>query len=76
MNTYLLALDIDHLTGVMQWFTNYGTKQLDTPTRLMSGALAGITSVCLFRFMLLSRVERLVLTHVLRDVYIQVRLTH
>ncbi|KAI0686375.1 mitochondrial carrier domain-containing protein [Cytidiella melzeri] len=29
-----------------KWFTNYGAKQLDTPTRLVSGALAGITSVC------------------------------
>lgn len=29
-----------------KWFTANGTKQLDTPTRLMSGALAGITSVC------------------------------
>lgn len=29
-----------------KWFTNNGTKQLDTPTRLISGALAGITSVC------------------------------
>lgn len=29
-----------------RWFTDYGTKPLDTPTRLMSGALAGITSVC------------------------------
>ncbi|KAF7793775.1 hypothetical protein EIP86_004896 [Pleurotus ostreatoroseus] len=29
-----------------KWFTGYGTKQLDTPTRLASGALAGITSVC------------------------------
>lgn len=30
----------------MQFFTGNGTKQLDTPTRLVSGALAGITSVC------------------------------
>lgn len=30
----------------LQWFTNYGQKPLDTPTRLLSGALAGITSVC------------------------------
>lgn len=29
-----------------KWFTGYGAKQLDTPTRLLSGALAGITSVC------------------------------
>lgn len=29
-----------------KWFTGYGVKQLDTPTRLLSGALAGITSVC------------------------------
>ncbi|OBZ68064.1 hypothetical protein A0H81_11920 [Grifola frondosa] len=29
-----------------KWFTGYGAKQLDTPTRLASGALAGITSVC------------------------------
>ncbi|KZV70672.1 mitochondrial carrier [Peniophora sp. CONT] len=27
-------------------FTNNGTRQLDTPTRLAAGALAGITSVC------------------------------
>ncbi|KAF8135563.1 mitochondrial carrier domain-containing protein [Boletus edulis] len=27
-------------------FTRNGSKQLDTPTRLISGALAGITSVC------------------------------
>jgi len=27
-------------------FTRHGTKELDTPTRLISGALAGITSVC------------------------------
>jgi len=29
-----------------KWFTSHGKKQLDTPTRLASGALAGITSVC------------------------------
>jgi solute carrier family 25 phosphate transporter 23/24/25/41 len=29
-----------------KWFTQHGTKELDTPTRLVSGALAGITSVC------------------------------
>ncbi|KIJ49521.1 hypothetical protein M422DRAFT_225317 [Sphaerobolus stellatus SS14] len=27
-------------------FTNKGTRPLDTPTRLLAGALAGITSVC------------------------------
>ncbi|KAG1771825.1 mitochondrial carrier domain-containing protein [Suillus occidentalis] len=29
-----------------KWFTAYGSKELDTPKRLASGALAGITSVC------------------------------
>jgi len=29
-----------------KWFTSHGKRQLDTPTRLASGALAGITSVC------------------------------
>ncbi|GJE94906.1 mitochondrial carrier [Phanerochaete sordida] len=29
-----------------KWFTASGSRQLDTPTRLVSGALAGITSVC------------------------------
>lgn len=29
-----------------QVFTNNGKRALDTPTRLMAGALAGITSVC------------------------------
>ncbi|PSS37872.1 hypothetical protein PHLCEN_2v340 [Hermanssonia centrifuga] len=29
-----------------KWFTGYGAKELDTQTRLISGALAGITSVC------------------------------
>ncbi|KAH8119233.1 mitochondrial carrier domain-containing protein [Phellopilus nigrolimitatus] len=29
-----------------KWLTNHGEKELDTPTRLLSGALAGITSVC------------------------------
>jgi len=29
-----------------KWFTKHGTKELDTPKRLASGALAGITSVC------------------------------
>ncbi|KAI0743779.1 mitochondrial carrier [Daedaleopsis nitida] len=29
-----------------KWFTGYGAKQLDAPTRLCAGALAGITSVC------------------------------
>ncbi|KAH7913445.1 mitochondrial carrier domain-containing protein [Hygrophoropsis aurantiaca] len=29
-----------------KWFTAYGNKELDTPKRLASGALAGITSVC------------------------------
>jgi len=29
-----------------KWFTRHGTRELDTPTRLVSGALAGITSVC------------------------------
>lgn len=43
---HILALDIDRFTRVLQWFTHHGAKQLDTPTRLMSGALAGITSVC------------------------------
>ena len=32
-----------------QWFTSNGKRQLDTPTRLTSGALAGITSVCASR---------------------------
>jgi len=29
-----------------KWFTIHGSKELDTPKRLASGALAGITSVC------------------------------
>ncbi|KAI0041003.1 mitochondrial carrier [Auriscalpium vulgare] len=29
-----------------KWFTRGGRRELDTPTRLVSGALAGITSVC------------------------------
>ncbi|KAF8232189.1 mitochondrial carrier [Tricholoma matsutake] len=29
-----------------KWFTLHGSKELDTPKRLASGALAGITSVC------------------------------
>jgi len=29
-----------------KWFTRHGAKELDTPKRLASGALAGITSVC------------------------------
>ncbi|KAL5523912.1 hypothetical protein ACEPAG_8085 [Sanghuangporus baumii] len=29
-----------------KWLTSYGAKELDTPTRLLAGALAGITSVC------------------------------
>ncbi|CDO78167.1 hypothetical protein BN946_scf184467.g6 [Trametes cinnabarina] len=29
-----------------KWFTGYGGRPLDTPTRLCAGALAGITSVC------------------------------
>ncbi|RPD63925.1 mitochondrial carrier [Lentinus tigrinus ALCF2SS1-6] len=29
-----------------KWFTGYGARQLDTPTRLCAGALAGVTSVC------------------------------
>ncbi|OCH93109.1 mitochondrial carrier [Obba rivulosa] len=29
-----------------KWFTQNGTRKLDTPTRLSAGALAGITSVC------------------------------
>ncbi|KAI0769328.1 mitochondrial carrier [Trametes elegans] len=29
-----------------KWFTGFGAKPLDTPTRLCAGALAGITSVC------------------------------
>ncbi|KAG5220220.1 mitochondrial carrier domain-containing protein [Salix suchowensis] len=29
-----------------KWFTKRGSKELDTPKRLASGALAGITSVC------------------------------
>jgi hypothetical protein len=31
-----------------QWFTKHGSKELDTPKRLASGALAGITSVCTY----------------------------
>ena len=34
------------LTRPLQWFSGYGATPLDTPTRLASGALAGITSVC------------------------------
>jgi len=29
-----------------KWFTRHGSKELDTPKRLASGALAGVTSVC------------------------------
>jgi len=29
-----------------KWFTRHGSRELDTPKRLASGALAGITSVC------------------------------
>ncbi|KAI0030766.1 mitochondrial carrier [Vararia minispora EC-137] len=29
-----------------KWLTNHGARPLDTPTRLLAGALAGITSVC------------------------------
>ncbi|KAJ6593873.1 mitochondrial carrier [Mycena capillaripes] len=29
-----------------RWFTSHGSRELDTPKRLMSGALAGICSVC------------------------------
>ncbi|EGO00245.1 hypothetical protein SERLA73DRAFT_180723 [Serpula lacrymans var. lacrymans S7.3] len=29
-----------------KWFATFGSKELDTPKRLASGALAGITSVC------------------------------
>ncbi|KAF5328848.1 hypothetical protein D9619_011702 [Psilocybe cf. subviscida] len=29
-----------------KWFTQHGSRELDTPKRLASGALAGITSVC------------------------------
>jgi hypothetical protein len=29
----------------LQFFTGNGARQLDTPTRLLAGALAGITSV-------------------------------
>ncbi|KAF9482269.1 mitochondrial carrier [Pholiota conissans] len=29
-----------------KWFTKHGSRELDTPKRLASGALAGITSVC------------------------------
>ena len=32
----------------LQWFTRGGERPLDTLTRLTSGALAGITSVCAF----------------------------
>ncbi|KII92349.1 hypothetical protein PLICRDRAFT_50736 [Plicaturopsis crispa FD-325 SS-3] len=31
---------------VKKWFTRHGTRELDTPKRLASGALAGIASVC------------------------------
>ncbi|TFK44207.1 mitochondrial carrier domain-containing protein [Crucibulum laeve] len=31
---------------IKKWFTRHGSKELDTPKRLVSGALAGITSVC------------------------------
>ncbi|KAF4621265.1 hypothetical protein D9613_000226 [Agrocybe pediades] len=34
------------LATFSQWFTKHGSKELDTPKRLASGALAGITSVC------------------------------
>lgn len=33
------------LTSLLQFFSKNGTKDLDTLTRLTSGALAGITSV-------------------------------
>ncbi|KAJ3868310.1 mitochondrial carrier domain-containing protein [Lentinula novae-zelandiae] len=34
------------LTSIYQFFTKHGSKELDTPKRLASGAFAGITSVC------------------------------
>lgn len=52
VKSYFVPLAFDSLSvnvlmfNTLQWFTNNGERQLDTPTRLMSGALAGITSVC------------------------------
>ncbi|KAG6832843.1 hypothetical protein H0H87_000197 [Tephrocybe sp. NHM501043] len=36
----------DVIVVLLQFFTRHGSKELDTPKRLASGALAGITSVC------------------------------
>lgn len=35
----------DSILLFLQFFTGNGARQLDTPTRLLAGALAGITSV-------------------------------
>ncbi|KAI0321069.1 mitochondrial carrier [Amylostereum chailletii] len=40
------AVQFTSYEQLKKWFTSNGTRQLDTPTRLLSGALAGITSVC------------------------------
>ncbi|KAJ6609888.1 mitochondrial carrier [Mycena sp. CBHHK59/15] len=40
------AVQFSSYESFKQWFTSHGSKELDTPKRLASGALAGICSVC------------------------------
>jgi len=42
----MLSYHYTQLTVFFKLFTNNGARSLDTPTRLLAGALAGITSVC------------------------------
>ncbi|KAJ7497267.1 mitochondrial carrier domain-containing protein [Mycena latifolia] len=43
---YSVAVQFTTYEHLKKWFTLHGSKELDTPKRLASGALAGICSVC------------------------------
>lgn len=46
VNDRLTSYDLTPTLLPPQLFTDNGNRTLDTPTRLIAGALAGITSVC------------------------------
>ncbi|KAJ3512628.1 hypothetical protein NLJ89_g3414 [Agrocybe chaxingu] len=48
LNVFDLSSAVQFTTyeQLKKWFTRHGSRELDTPKRLASGALAGITSVC------------------------------
>lgn len=46
-----IPIPVGTRSEVFQWFSQNGQKELTTPVRLLAGALAGIASVCEYRFL-------------------------